>query len=154
MRSFAVEKIIKNPDLSFGPIRLYLDDIIEIVELFKKIGENATVEITLGDYKYSNIDELKKTKGKKYQEIEIECKTYSPHLSISLKVSKYLRKLSCYSSEESMLLRGVFAEAEGIIKTHQRKLQWIRLLFTVFGITDSLTATFFRNQILLIERTE
>jgi hypothetical protein len=147
-----VEKIIKNPDLSFGPIRLYLDDIIGIVELFKKIGENTTVEITLGNYKYSNIDELKKLKGKKYQ--EIECKTYFPHLSISLKVSKYLRKLSCYSSEESMLLRGVYAEAEGIIKTHQRKLQWTRSLFTVFGITDSLIATFFRNQILLIERTD
>jgi len=121
-----MKKIVEQPRLETGPIKLYLNDILAIVEVFNELDEEGYLGITIGGYLLSNVNELSQLKPKEYQEIEIEFMTNAPHSSIKLTVRDTSTRLTCYSEDGALALRGVFAKAEKIILACKRKGQTIK----------------------------
>lgn len=138
-----MKKIQENPELNTGCVKLYLDDIVSVVDSMQEIKskEEGKLRIIVGGYEFSSVDELSELKQKEHQEIRIKYETSSPYSSFSLSVSKKSTHLSYYSSNDSAMFRGVFSNIERIINARRLKWEWVEtfLSFTAsFGILISI----------------
>lgn len=136
-----MKKIKENPELDTGSVKLYLDDILSIVESMQEVEANGELEITVGGYQFSSTDELAELNQKEHQSICIVYKTSTLYSTARFLVSKKYAHLSYSSIEDSLALRGAFANIERIILTHRRKWDWVFWFFygaMCFGMSVSI----------------
>jgi hypothetical protein len=112
----------------FGPVRIYKNDIegiVEILEKFHDDGESREpkIDISIGDYELSSIDELSEVKEKPIREMALEYKLYNPFVCIDLDISEESSRLYC--SEDSATYLGVYTEIEKLLLSKRRKWEWI-----------------------------
>jgi hypothetical protein len=124
-----MKKVRENPKLNTGCVRLYMDDIVSIVESMQEISEKGELKITVGGYEFPSLEKLVDLKQKEHQEIEIEYKTDSPYSRYSLSISKKNSYLSYYSPEDSAIFKGVFLDIERLINSRRLKWGWVETFF-------------------------
>ena len=136
-----MKKIQENPKLDTGYVKLYLGDILSIVDAMQEVNRDGELKITVGGYEFSDVDNVSELKQKEYQSMDIEYKITSPYSMFRFWVRKNSTHLSYYSSDASLALRGAFSNIERIILAGRRKLEWIEKFFYLamsFGITASI----------------
>jgi len=124
-----MKKIKETPKLDTGAVKIYLDDIRSIVEFLREMNPDGILEINIGGYQFTNIDELSELKQKEYQILSLSYKVSSPYTNFDFWVSKSHTNLSYYCSEDSLVVRGTFANIEKFVLSRRRKWQWVDTFF-------------------------
>lgn len=127
-----MKKIKDDLKLNTGCVKLYLDDILSIVESMQEINKDGELEIKVGGYQFSNLESISGLKQKEHQEIDIIYKMSSPYYSrISLWVTKNSAHLSYSPSDDILAFKGAFSNIERIILANRRKWDWVDRFFYV-----------------------
>jgi len=139
-----MKKIKEKPSYSAGPCKLYLDDILEIVDAMRELDceDDAKLEIVVGGYELTETSEFQNMKQKEHNEIEISYKNSNPFSMIILTVRESYTLLSCSEVENSLALRGAFSIVEKIISTHIQKWKWVEKV-TIFNFIPGLLGIIF-----------
>lgn len=127
-----MKKIKDNPKLNTGCVKLYLDDIISIVESIQEVNKDGKLEIKVGGYQFSSLANLSELKQKEHDEISI---TYEilvlPYARMSFWVDKKNAHFSYYQSEDSLVFKGVYSNIEKIVLARRRKWEWVETFFYI-----------------------
>lgn len=127
-----MKKIKDDLKLNTGCVKLYLDDILSIVEAMQEINKNGELEIKVGGYQFSSLESISNLKQKEHQEIDITYRMSSPQYSrISLWIGKNSSHLSYSPSEDILAFRGAFSNIERIILAKRRRWDWVDRFFYV-----------------------
>lgn len=108
-----MKKLVKSSiDQDFPPVKLYLDDVEEIVDSFKEISEKE-VMISTDEYSVDAVSELSEIHHIK----ELTIQSYSPYLRLG--VTRHCVSLSSPGSSSTQM-RGVATKISDILKSRTR----------------------------------
>jgi len=126
-----MEKVREIPKFADGPLKLYLDDIMEIISLMREVDEKGELEIVVGDYRLSDLQEIKNIKPKEHKELVIRFNVSEPYATLSLRISEKYSTFEYFSAEDSLALQGVFSQIEKILLSARRQWRWVEQIFSV-----------------------
>ncbi|HEY3312152.1 MAG TPA: hypothetical protein VGK00_10985 [Anaerolineales bacterium] len=126
-----MKKIRENPSFFTGYVKLYLDDIISIIDSMQEINKGGELKITVGGYEFSSIDKISELKQKEHKSIGIEIRTSTPYSRFSLSVTKKNTFLSCSPNDDFLAYQGAFSNIKRIILARRRKWEWVEMFFYV-----------------------
>jgi hypothetical protein len=112
-----MERITRTLSRSFKPVRLYLDDIEEIVTIIKEI--DAQPKIQVEDFRLDNLEEMTSLKKDMLHEMNIS--STRPYISLEMRPS-WIR---LYISEDKAESRGIFEKIRTILVSRKRPFTWI-----------------------------
>ena len=134
-----MKRRIKTPEshLLLKPVRLYLDDLENIVEMFKSRG--FEIELSDSDYEFDSLEEIKDYRGKKIRVLNLNSKSERVLHDIKIQFSKRHIWLSRHSDDENILL--LWHELKDFLKS---KLYWHQrvLDFNIWGLILLLSPSF------------
>jgi hypothetical protein len=107
------------------PVILYLDDIEQIVEIFKTISDK--VEISTEEYKYENISELQNLSDERLSDLNIEIK--EPYVSLGFKKCN----VSLYRADDDAVTVGLCEKLKEFLFRHTRKFSRIMYIVPIWS---------------------
>ncbi len=112
------------------PIRLFLDDLDKIVEIFKEVSDNINIETK--DYYFDNVKEIKNINAEYITDLEI--KSREPYISLEFNSNGS----TIYAAEDTLITRGALDKIKTILRPRQLKYinpTFHALLNTLLGVT-------------------
>lgn len=122
-----MEKIIKSYSEDFKPVTLFLDDLEDIVGIFKEVSNK--VEIIADEYKLDDSDEFSKLRKEMVDSLII--RSLEPWISLSI---EYVDS-NIYLDQDTALSRGILEKVKEILKRRRRRFSWLS--------RDNLVGVFF-----------
>ena len=123
-----MEKIKKNRDIDIPPVRLYMEDIREIEEIYRQNCKEY--KIRTEDFVFDSSEELKSINEKKISNLYFE----SSNPSISMRLYKRYGVISGYNDEVSVL--GIVTKIKSVLDKRVTPLRYIDskwfVIFIVF----------------------
>lgn len=143
MKEMKLEKIKKSIKKDYKMPHLYLDQLIEIEDCIKEAGYK-NYDITSGDYKYQNINEIPKdTKA---------TNEFSLHIGfLYLILSLYQSNAYFEIRDNSLKSIGLFNKIDKILRGCERKVLWF---FSIIGIYGLVTIAFLVFFVYFLEEIE
>jgi len=130
-----MEKKIPSRTEKLRPVKLYLDDLEQIVSILKV--ESNEVKIETDEYKYESLEELVGNRKETIYELKLGSgrSVWSP---VKLSLDKYFVEL--FISEDEPRLRGLFEKIKEILVKRERVYRRLvspifSLIFSVFSLT-------------------
>ena len=108
-----MEKKTPSRSETLKPVKLYLDDLEQIVSILK--AESSEVKIETDEYKYESLEELVGSKKETIYKLKLICGKW-PHVDLNL--NSYSVEL--FISEDEPKLRGVFEKIKEILVKRER----------------------------------
>jgi hypothetical protein len=120
-----MKKVNKSISKEYLPIKIYIDDIEQIVAIFDENKLKYTIETE--QYKYDSLSELiDSAQEKKIKSLEI--KTYQPYITVEFQ--KMWAKL--YVSSDETFTTGIFHKIDTIINKSKRLMPFIYSYYFVW----------------------
>src|SRR5437667_389552 len=136
-----MKKRTKNLYRSFGPVKIYLNDLHQTIEMLKEIPGECELIIQTSDYEFSTLEGVEELKQESVGEIHVKCFWREPSwVSLSMDIEKKRTTLTC--SEDTPALRGVFHSLEQLLLSRRRRFQWAETFF-FFATGSGTSATIF-----------
>lgn len=118
-----MKRLPRSQTTTISPIRLYLDDVKELVTLFESVNQKVTIEA--GGYQLDSFEEFSELERSSLTELTL--RIYEPHVALEIHgVTAML-----YRAVDSPVALGVFAGAENIVR--KRRIIWRRILEAWWG---------------------
>lgn len=113
-----MEKIKKSYSKEYPILRMFIDDLEQIVSIFKENYKDF--EIKADVYKLEDISELSKINKQEIKNFSIN--TYTPYISLDISESS----VSLYiEDKDNLKLRGIFSKIDAILN---RRISFLRIL--------------------------
>jgi len=126
----ATRRLPQSYSEAYPQVKLYLDDVEEIVKILKEISNE--IEIKTEEYAFSDVSELTKTYAEDFTNLEIGSR--NPYINIAFR--RY--RLSVYASEQTLAILGAIQKIKDLLR--KRKRSWIlRRYYLVILIDTTLT---------------
>jgi hypothetical protein len=123
-----MKKLRKTFSLETGPVTLSLPDLQEIVDALNELPDSRRVNIFIGDYELSNLNEALDIAQKIARSLNLEYVGHLSSASYSLCITETSAQVAC--SEDNPFLRGVSSRTCELLRAHRRKWWWTAKIST------------------------
>jgi len=99
---------------SYGPVKLYLDDLFELESVFKAFNQRVTIETDR--FEFDSVQELI---DQSHEDVlfELEIETYTPHIRLSFDTFQ----VQLYAGSDEHAALGAVHRIEALLKRTERK---------------------------------
>lgn len=127
-----MKKRTKQLQCSMGPVRLYLDDIRELVRVMGELPSAGELNIQSGDYEFTGVEDLANSPEAVLRELRITCgNTLSSSIWLSIDGSNvYLS-----SRKDAIAHFGVYTQIKALLQSRRPKWSWLSQVRTVRAVT-------------------